>query len=140
MCRIRPKPLCIIAAMRLLAHLIVALVTSAVALAVAALVLPGFDISGLTFPVLVIEFALILVIARAALETIIDKNAHIFSSFVGLIGAFVALLVTNAVSDGLTIDGIDTWIFATLIVWGGMILADLLIGRALFRRITGKER
>jgi hypothetical protein len=126
--------------MRLLAHLIVALVTSAVALAVAALVLPGFDISGLTFPVLVIEFALILVIARAALETIIDKNAHIFSSFVGLIGAFVALLVTNAVSDGLTIDGIDTWIFATLIVWGGMILADLLIGRALFRRITGKER
>jgi hypothetical protein len=124
----------------MLAHLIVALVTSAVALAVAALVLPGFDVSGLTFPVLVIEFALILVIARAAIETIIDKNVHVLSSFVGLIGAFVALLVTNAVSDGLTIDGIDTWIFATLIVWGGMILADLLIGRALFRRITGKER
>ena len=126
--------------MRLLARLIVALVTSAVALAIAALVLPGFDISGLTFPVLVVEFALILVIARAALETIIDKNAHLLSSFVGLIGAFVALLITNAVSDGLTIDGIDTWIFATLIVWGGMILADLLIGRALFRRITGNER
>ena len=54
---------------------------------------------------------------------------HILSSFVGLIGAFVALLVTNAVSDGLSIDGVDTWIFATLIVWGGMILADLLIGR-----------
>jgi putative membrane protein len=138
--RFRQTPVCIIAAMRLLAHLVVALVTSAVALAVAALVLPGFDVSGLTFPVLVIEFALILVIARAALETIIDKNAHILSSFVGLIGAFVALLVTNAVSDGLTIDGADTWIFATLIVWGGMILADLLIGRALFRRITGKER
>ena len=126
--------------MRLLAHLIVALVTSAVALAVAALVLPGFDISGLTFPVLVLEFALILVIARAAIETIIDKNAHVLSSFVGLIGAFVALLVTDLVSDGLSISGVDTWIFATLIVWGGMILADLLIGRALFRRITGKDR
>ena len=140
MCWFHPGLLCTIATMRLLAHLIVALVTSAVALAIAALVLPGFEITGITFPVLVIEFALILVIARAALETIIDKNAHIFSSFVGLIGAFVALLVTNAVSDGLTIDGIDTWIFATLIVWGGMILADLLIGRALFRRISGKER
>jgi putative membrane protein len=126
--------------MRLLAHLIVALATSAVALAVAALVLSGFHVSTLTFPVLVVEFALILVIARAALETFVDKNAHILSSFVGLIGAFVALLVTDVVSDGLTIDGIGTWILATLIVWAGMILADLLIGRALFRRISGTER
>ena len=132
--------LCIIAAVRLLASIIVALVTSAVALLVAALVLSDFKISTLTFPILVVEFAVILLIARAAIETMVDKNVHVLSSFVGLIGAFAALLVTDLLSDGLSIEGVQTWILATLIVWGGMILTDLLLGRALFRRITGKDR
>jgi len=47
-------------------------------------VLDGFDISTLAFPVLVVEFALILVIARAAIETLVNRNAHVSSSFVGL--------------------------------------------------------
>jgi putative membrane protein len=127
-------------ALRFLASIIVALVTSAIALFVAALVLDDFEISTLTFPVLVVEFAVILLIARAAIETIVDKNAHVLSSFVGLIGAFAALVVTDWISDGLSISGATTWILATLIVWGGMIVADLLLGRALFRRITGKDR
>ncbi len=126
--------------MRFIASIVVALVVSAVALLVAALLLDGFDVSTVTFPVLVIEFAAILLIARLALETVIDKNVHILSSFVGLIGAFVALVVTDLVSDGLSISGVSTWIFATLIVWGGMLLAGLLFGAALFRRIAGEDR
>lgn len=66
--------------------------------------------------------------------------SHVLSSFVGLIGAFAALLVTDLLSDGLDIEGTTTWIFATLIVWGGMILADLLIGRWLIRRLVGDSR
>jgi putative membrane protein len=127
-------------ALRFLASIIVALATSAIALFVAALLLDDFEVSTLTFPVLVVEFAVILLIARAAIETIVDKNAHALSSFVGLIGAFAALVVTDWISDGLSISGATTWILATLIVWGGMIVADLLLGRALFRRITGKDR
>ena len=126
--------------MRFIASIVVALVVSAVALLVAALLLDGFDVSTVTFPVLVIEFAAILLIARLALETVIDKNVHILSSFVGLIGAFVALVVTDLVSDGLSISGVSTWIFATLIVWAGMLLAGLLFGAALFRRIAGEDR
>jgi hypothetical protein len=53
-------------------------VSSAVALLVAAAVLDGRDVSTLTFSVLVVEFALILVIARAAIETIVDKNGPYF--------------------------------------------------------------
>lgn len=131
---------CIIVAMRLLASIVVSLVTSAVALLVAAVLLDGFEISTVTFPVLVVEFAVILLVARAAIETVVDKNAHMLSSFVGLFGAFAALLVTDVVSDGLSIDGAGAWILATLIVWAGMILAGLLLGRALFRRIAGEDR
>jgi putative membrane protein len=125
---------------RLIASILVSLATSAIALLVAAAVLDGFDVSTVTFPILVVEFALILLIARAAIETIVDKNAHVFSSFVGLIGAFAALVVTDVLSDGLSIDGASTWILATLIVWGGMIVADLLLGRWLFRRVAGQDR
>jgi hypothetical protein len=124
--------------MRLLISLIVALATSAVALTVAALVLSGFSISVLDFPIVVIIFAAILVVARAATETIVDKHAHIVSSFVGLIGAFIALGITNAVSSGLTIHGIGTWIWASIIVWLGMIIANLLLGRWIFRKLTGR--
>jgi hypothetical protein len=35
---------------------------------------------------------------------------------------------------------VTTWILATLIVWGGIILADLLIGRRLCRRLAGDAR
>ncbi len=126
--------------LRILATIVVSLVVSAVALLVAAAVLDGFSISTLTFPVLVVEFAVILMIARLALETVVDRHVHILSSFVGLIGAFVALVVTNIVSDGLTISGVGTWIIATLIVWAGMLIAGLLFGAALFRRIAGDDR
>ena len=126
--------------MRFLVSIPVALVSSAVALLIAAVVLDGFDISTLAFPVLVVEFALILVIARAAIETLVDRNVQVSSCFAGLIGAFAALLVTDLLPDGLDIEGTSTWILATLIVWGGMIRADLLIGRRLCRRLAGDDR
>jgi hypothetical protein len=124
---------------RFLASIIVALVTSAIALLVAALLLDDFSISAGMFPVVVVVFAAILVVARAATETIVNKNAHVLSSFVGLIGAFIALLVTDLVSDNLTIEGFSTWVVATLIVWLGMVLANLLLARWLFRKITGRK-
>ncbi len=125
--------------MRFLASIIVALVTSAIALLVAALLLDDFSISAGMFPVVVVVFAAILVVARAATETIVNKNAHVLSSFVGLIGAFIALLVTDLVSDNLTIEGFGTWVAATVIVWLGMVLANLLLARWLFRKITGRD-
>lgn len=126
--------------MRFLASIVVSLVVSAVALLVASLLLDDFEVSTVTFPVLVVEFAAILLVARLALETVVDRHAHILSSFVGLIGAFVALVVTDIVSDGLSISGVTTWILATLIVWAGMLIAGLLFGAALFRRIAGEDR
>ena len=126
--------------MRVLISLIVALAPSAVALLLADILLSGFSISPLDFPIVVIVFAAILVVARAATETIIDKNAHVLSSFVGLIGAFIALLITDAVSSGLTIHGFRTLIAASIIVWLGMIVANLILGRWIFRKLTGRDQ
>lgn len=125
--------------MRIIASIVVSLVTSAVALLVASALLDGFTISAAMFPVVVVIFAVILLVARAATETMIDKNAHVLSSFVGLIAAFIALLITDLVSDNLNIEGLGTWVAATIIVWLGMVLANLLLARWLFRKITGRD-
>jgi hypothetical protein len=124
---------------RIIASIVVSLVTSAVALLVASALLDGFTISAAMFPVVVVIFAVILLVARAATETMIDKNAHVLSSFVGLIAAFIALLITDLVSDNLNIEGLGTWVAATIIVWLGMVLANLLLARWLFRKITGRD-
>lgn len=127
-------------AVRLIASIVVSLVTSAVGLLVAAVLLSDFEVSTLTFPILVVEFAVIQLIIGAATETLVDKHAHVLSSLVGLIGSFLALLVTDMISDGLTIDGATTWILATLIVWAGAFLAKLLLARWIIRRIAGEDR
>ena len=46
---------------------------------------------------------------------------------VALISTFVALLVTDLVSDGLSISGIGTWIGATVVVWLASLLAVFIL-------------
>jgi putative membrane protein len=124
---------------RLLIRIAVSLAVSAIALLIAAVVLDDFTISWGAFIVLVVVFGLILFVTRAVLESVFRRDAGILSSLVGIIACFLALVITDAVSDGLDIEGVSTWVYATLIVWGGTILANLLFGRWLFRKLTGRD-
>ena len=126
--------------MRLLASLIVRVVTAFVALILAAVLLDDFRIDTVAFPVVLAIFVLVILVARPALETVIDENLQWAASFVGLVAAFVSLLITDILSDDLTIDGVTTWVLASLIVWIGAIVADLLLGRWLLRKIAGDRR
>ena len=44
-----------------------------------------------------------------------------------LIATFVALLVTDLLSDGFSINGVGTWIAATVIVWVASLLAAFIL-------------
>jgi hypothetical protein len=46
---------------------------------------------------------------------------------VSLIATLVALLVTDVISEGLSISGIGTWIAATVIVWLGSLIAVFVL-------------
>jgi hypothetical protein len=39
------------------------------------------------------------------------------------------LLITDVVSDGLSIEGVGTWLLATVIVWLGTLLAGVILVR-----------
>jgi hypothetical protein len=108
---------------RLLLNLVVFLGSAAIGLAIAAAVLDSFSITATSFIVDVVIFAVL----QLVLSRLIPR--HLVLGAVGLASTFVALLLTNLISSGLTIKGVGTWILATLIVWVVTMLASWALSR-----------
>ena len=105
------------------------LLANAVGLIVASLVFSGFDIDLTSF-----IFALVVFTVAAALMTPFlassfrrNENSSSLLGGVALISTFVALVITDLLSDGLTISGIGTWIGATVVVWLVSVLALFIL-------------
>ena len=103
------------------------LVSSAIGLLVAKLTLDGMSIDATSFIGVVVIFAVLQSVLAPFLAKTTARNAPALLGATGLISTFIALLVADLVSDGLTITGLDTWVFATLIVWITTMLATLLL-------------
>ena len=121
---------------RLLIRVGIALLGAAIGLIIAAVVL-GDDMS-LDGPAFLLALV-IFVVLTAVLEPLIEKigAAHIslIATFSSLITTFLALLITDLVSDGLTISGATTWILATLIVWACTALATWILLRMFIKNV-----
>jgi hypothetical protein len=59
---------------------------------------------------------------------------------VALIATLVGLLVTAWVSDGLSIDGAETWLAATVIVWLASLVGVLLLPLVLVKKRVEEKR
>jgi hypothetical protein len=118
--------------MNLLLRLVVSLISSAVAFVVADVLLDDFVVSyplGLIIPVVLFTVATVLL--GPVVSAMIEKYATWASIAVGLIITFLALLITDLVSDKLTIEGVGTWVIGTAIVWLASIVTALVAGRTL---------
>jgi uncharacterized membrane protein YvlD (DUF360 family) len=107
----------------------VALLGAAIGFLVAGAVLDGMSLDGAAFFVALLIFVVLTAVLEPLIEKIGDEHASIISAGSSLITTFLALLITELVSDGLTIDGLDTWVFATLIVWACTALATWILLR-----------
>lgn len=114
---------------RLLVRTAVVLLGNAVGLIVAALVFSGFDIDATAFIFAVIVFTVVVALMTPFLASTFRRNASSSKALggVALIATFVALLITDILSDGLSISGIGTWIGATLVVWLASLLAVFIL-------------
>jgi putative membrane protein len=108
---------------RLLIRTLIALVANAVGLIVAAAVLSGMHMSIGSFFLDIIIFTVL----TALLQPFVAAQFRRLAIFAALIATFVALVVTDLVSDGMTIDGLSTWIAATVIVWLAALLAAFIL-------------
>jgi uncharacterized membrane protein YvlD (DUF360 family) len=96
----------------------VMLVANAIGLIVAALLLRDVKIDVLGF----VEALVIFTVALALLTPFLESQLHgtearIRSVAAALVATLAALVVTDLISDGFTIDGIGAWFAATFIVW-----------------------
>ena len=102
---------------------LIALLANAVGLIVAAGVLSGMHMSIGSFFLDLVIFTVI----TALLQPFVAVQFRRLAIFAALIATFVALVITDLISDGLTINGLRTWIAATVIVWLAALLAAFIL-------------
>lgn len=120
---------------RLLASAIVKLIANAVALFVGNLVLDDMTVSGTAFVIAVVIFTGIEILVEPLLRQIALTNARALLGGTALVATLIGLVVTAAISDGLSITGgITTWVLATIIVWAVALAAQLLLPLVIFKK------
>ena len=112
---------------RLIVRTLIALVANAVGLLVAAAVLDGMHMDVGSFFLAVIIFTVVFALMQPFLESQFRRSSSAALGGVALIATFVALVVTDLLSDGFSIDGVGTWIAATVIVWVVSLLAAFIL-------------
>jgi uncharacterized membrane protein YvlD (DUF360 family) len=119
---------------RLLTRLVLALAGNAIGLWLAALLLDDMEIDGAAFVVAVLIFSVLFAVLEPLIQKQALKNTEALQGSSALITTLVALILTNLISDGLSISGLGTWILATVIVWLGTIIAGVLLARFVLKQ------
>ncbi|HSE81369.1 MAG TPA: hypothetical protein VLA87_06685 [Gaiellaceae bacterium] len=125
---------------RLLVRLLVVVAANAVGLLVAAAVLNGMELDAGGFILALIIFTVVFALMTPFLASQLRRRNSAAIGGVALIATFVALLVTDLLSDGLTIEGVGTWIAATVIVWLASLLAAFILPFLGLRKFMEERR
>jgi putative membrane protein len=119
---------------RLLIATGIQLLANAVGLLVAASVLDDMEVSGTAFVIAVIVFTVVYALAQPFLTQMAMSRVPALRGGVALVATLVGLVVTAALSDGLSISGLTTWFLATVIVWFVALVGVLLLPLVLVKR------
>jgi uncharacterized membrane protein YvlD (DUF360 family) len=120
---------------RFLIRVGIALLGAAVGFIVAATVLDDMTLDGVAFLLAIVIFVVLTAVLEPLIEKIGDENLSIVGTFSSLITTFLALLITELVSDGLNISGTSTWVFATLIVWACTAVATWILVKMFIKNV-----
>jgi uncharacterized membrane protein YvlD (DUF360 family) len=112
---------------RFLVRTLIALVANAIGLIVAAIVLDDVELDATSFVVAVVIFTAVFVLLQPFLAVNLRRMGPGMLGVVSLLATLVSLIVTDLLTDGLSISGVLTWILAALIVWLVALVATLLL-------------
>lgn len=125
---------------RLLASAVVKLIANAIALLVGNFVLDDMSVSGTAYLLAVLIFTGIEVLVEPLFRDLAQRNARALAGGTSLFATFVGLVITAAISDGLSISGASTWLFATILVWAVSLAAQLLLPLIIFKKALANRR
>ena len=102
---------------------------NAIGLLVASVLLDDVDLNASGFLIALLIFTVAELLIEPIVEKVFTTHAEKLRMLTSLVTTFLALLVTDVVSDGLSIEGAWTWVLATVIVWIGTLLAGVILVR-----------
>lgn len=114
--------------------------TAALGLLIAWWLLPGFHIDWTGFLVAMLVFAIAQSLLSPLITKLASRHAPEVLGGVGLVSTFLALLLATVIANGLRLEGLLTWVLATLIVWLVTAVGTWLLSLALLKRRAGERR
>ena len=124
---------------RILLRALIFLLSAALGLWVASLVLEDLTLTPSGFLTAVVVFAVAQSVLSPFLAKVVARGAPAFLGGIGLVSSFVALWLASLFPGGLTIAGWQTWILAALVVWLVTALSTLLLPLLLLREAKDKR-
>ena len=106
---------------------------------IASLLLKNFQITGLGIFISVLIFSLAQIIFAPIVSKLTSKYAPSLSSLIALATTFLSLLMASIFAGGLQINGLATWIAASIIVWILTVLLGVILPKFLFKAKTPVE-
>jgi uncharacterized membrane protein YvlD (DUF360 family) len=107
----------------------VALGAACVGLIVAALLLDGVSLTWEGFLITVVVFAIAQSLLSPLILKLVTHNAPAFLGGIGIVSTLVSLIIASLFANGIKINGIGTWILATLIIWFITAIASFVLAR-----------
>ncbi|CAN5267988.1 phage holin family protein [soil metagenome] len=122
---------------RLLLRTAVFLGSAAIGLLVAAWLVPGVSVSVSGFITAVVIFSVAQAILSPFFLKMASRYATAFLGGIGLLSTLAALILASALTHGVSIRGIGSWVIATIVVWLVTALATLLLPVLIIKRKAG---
>lgn len=101
--------------------------SSAIGLLVAAWLVPGVTVRPLGFIIAVVIFTVAQAILAPFFLKMASRYASAFLGGIGLVSTLAALILASVLTTGLSIHGIGSWVWATVVVWLVTAIATLLL-------------
>lgn len=94
------------------------------------------SVSGAAFVLAVVIFSVLTLVLDPMVSRLADRYVDTLSGGAALISTGLALALTNWLSDGLSIDGVATWLLATVIVWVVTAILAVVLFRLFAKEAT----
>jgi hypothetical protein len=120
---------------RLLLQTAAMIIANAVGLLLATMLLAGFTIDTLAFVVVLLVFSGVLILTGPLMTKIAITSVPQIRGSVALVTVFVGLKVTEWLMGGFDMGGLSNWLAATLLVWLGSLIAQILIPIYVFKQL-----
>lgn len=111
------------------------IIANAAGVLLAAALLTGFKIDAMSFVVVLLVFTGVMILTGPLVTKVAVTSMPQIRGSISLVSAFLGLKVTEWLMAGFDIGGLSNWLAATLLVWLGSLLAEILLPIYVFKSL-----